>query len=171
MSWDEHPEAAEVLETRRVPGDDMDGAAAGRGLPEAARRAFVTLLTNRYVARSRQHQVWDALLTYEAEIRERLSDMFLDLVVDRETEVAFKRQREGDDFPRVLRRDKPLSRDASLVLIYISGRWRRGCSPVRAPRRRRDQCPRQTAGPADTGSRGRLPVHRVPRGGPARRDR
>jgi hypothetical protein len=124
MSWDENPEAADVLEARRVPGDDTDGAAAGSGLPDPARRAFVTLLTNRYVARSRQRHIWDALLTYEAEIRERLSDMFLDLVVDRETEVAFKRQRDGEDFPRVLRRDKPLSRDASLVLIYI----RRECA-------------------------------------------
>ena len=104
--------------------DESPETAAGSELPDPARRAFVTLLTNRYVARSRQRHIWDALLTYEAEIRERLSDMFLDLVVDRETEVAFKRQRDGEDFPRVLRRDKPLSREASLVLIYI----RRECA-------------------------------------------
>jgi hypothetical protein len=45
--------------------------------------------------------------------------MYLDLVVDHEAEVAFKRQQEGDDIPRVLRREKALSRDASLVLIFL----------------------------------------------------
>ena len=45
--------------------------------------------------------------------------MYLDLVVDHETEVAFKQQQEGDDVPRVLRREKALSRDASFVLIFL----------------------------------------------------
>ncbi len=41
------------------------------------------------------------------------------LVVDHEAEVAFKRQQDGDDVPRVLRREKALSRDASFVLIFL----------------------------------------------------
>jgi hypothetical protein len=63
--------------------------------------------------------VWDALLTYENEIRERLADMFLLLVIDAEHEVAFKRQDPAEDAPRVLRRDKPLHRDASLLLVHL----------------------------------------------------
>ena len=45
--------------------------------------------------------------------------MYLDLVVDHEAEVAFKRQQDGDDVPRVLRREKALTRDASFVLIFL----------------------------------------------------
>ncbi len=45
--------------------------------------------------------------------------MFLDLIVDHEAEVAFKRQQEGDDVPKVLRREKALTRDASFVLIFL----------------------------------------------------
>jgi hypothetical protein len=45
--------------------------------------------------------------------------MYLDLIVDREAEVAFKRQQEGEDVPRMLRREKALTRDASFVLIFL----------------------------------------------------
>ena len=43
--------------------------------------------------------------------------MFLVLVVDLEHEVAFKRQSGEDDVPVLLRREKPLSRDASLLMV------------------------------------------------------
>ena len=33
--------------------------------------------------------------------------------------VAFKRQQDGDDIPRMLRREKALTRDASFVLIFL----------------------------------------------------
>ena len=45
--------------------------------------------------------------------------MFLELEVDRGYEVAFKRQVGGDDAPVLLRREKPLSRDASFLLIFL----------------------------------------------------
>ena len=45
--------------------------------------------------------------------------MFLLLIVDRDYEVAFKRQDPAEDAPRLLRRDKPLHRDASLLLIHL----------------------------------------------------
>lgn len=91
----------------------------GSRLPTAARRALATLLTHRFITRSRNRSAWDALLTYEDEIRERLADLFLILVVDRDYEVAFKRQDPAEDAPRLLRRDKPLHRDASLLLIHL----------------------------------------------------
>lgn len=91
----------------------------GSHLPAAARRALATLLTNRFITRSRNRSAWDALLAYENEIRERLADMFLLLVVDRDYEVAFKRQDPAEDAPRLLRRDRPLHRDASLLLIHL----------------------------------------------------
>jgi hypothetical protein len=98
--------------------DDSD-ATSGSRLPGSARRAMTTLLTNRFITRSRNRSAWDALLTYESEIRERLADMYLLLVIDKDYEVAFKRQDPADDAPILLRRDKPLPRDASLLLIHL----------------------------------------------------
>jgi uncharacterized protein DUF4194 len=92
---------------------------AGDRLPEPARRALVSLLLNRYICRARHRVAWEGILTSENELRTRLDEIYLDLVVDHEAEVAFKRQQDGDDVPRVLRREKALSRDASFVLIFL----------------------------------------------------
>jgi hypothetical protein len=100
------------------------GGTAGAGpesdrLPDLARRALVSLLMNRYVSRSRNRVAWEGILTYENDLRARLGEMYLDLIVDHEAEVAFKRQQDGDDIPRVLRRERALTRDASFVLIFL----------------------------------------------------
>lgn len=91
----------------------------GDRLPDPARRALVSLLTNRYVSRARQRTAWEGILAYEDDLRRRLDEMYLDLVVDYDGLVAFKRQQDGDDIPTVLRREKALSRDASFVLIFL----------------------------------------------------
>lgn len=88
-------------------------------LPDPARRALVSLLMNRYVSRARQRAAWEGVLTYENDVRDRLDEMYLDLVVDHDAAVAFKRQQDGDDVPRVLRRERALTRDASFVLIFL----------------------------------------------------
>jgi hypothetical protein len=106
-----------------VEVEQLGGVAADR-LPEPARRALVSLLMNRYVSRTRHRLAWQGILTYENDLRARLDEMYLDLVVDHEAEVAFKRQQDGDDVPRVLRREKALTRDASFVLIFL----RRECA-------------------------------------------
>jgi hypothetical protein len=101
---------------------DDDAQAAGRlrdELPLAGRKALVTLLTHRFVSRARQSEAWAALIAYEPEIRARLDEMFLVLIVDHEYEVAFKRQSGQDDVPILLRREKPLSRDASLLMVFL----------------------------------------------------
>ena len=74
---------------------------------------------SRYVSRSRNRAAWEGVLTFESDIRARLDEMYLDLVVDHEAGVAFKRQQDGDDVPRVLRKEKALTRDASFVLIFL----------------------------------------------------
>jgi Domain of unknown function (DUF4194) len=91
----------------------------GDRLPEPARRALVSLLMNRYVSRTRHRIAWEGISTYENDLRARLDEMYLDLIVDHEAEVAFKRQQDGEDVPRVLRREKALTRDASFVLIFL----------------------------------------------------
>jgi hypothetical protein len=103
----------------RGMGDDEPDNPSGTDLTNAGRRALTTLLTSRFITRSRNRSAWDALLAYENEIRERLADMFLFLIVDRDYEVAFKRQDPAEEAPRLLRRDKPLHRDASLLLIHL----------------------------------------------------
>jgi Domain of unknown function (DUF4194) len=100
-------------------GYEHDPDLASDRLPEPARRALVSLLLHRYISRARHRVAWEGILTSENDLRARLDEMYLDLVVDHEAEVAFKRQQEGDDIPRVLRREKALSRDASLVLIFL----------------------------------------------------
>lgn len=88
-------------------------------LPLAARTALVSLLTHRFLSRAKTPEAWAGLRAYEGEIRQRLSEMFLDLIVDTEHEVAFKRQSGREDVPVLLRREKPLSRDASLLLVFL----------------------------------------------------
>ncbi|KQO47231.1 MULTISPECIES: DUF4194 domain-containing protein [unclassified Frigoribacterium] len=100
-------------------GDADDGAAGvPDALPLAGRKALVTLLTHRFVSRARQQEAWAGLLAHEPEIRARLDELFLVLVVDHDHEVAFKRQSGEDDVPVLLRREKPLSRDASLLMVF-----------------------------------------------------
>ncbi|MBM0232489.1 DUF4194 domain-containing protein [Micromonospora sp. STR1_7] len=118
----------DVLDDDSTSSDDLDkygfdgddpASPDGSRLPAPARRALATLLTNRFITRSRNRAAWEALLAYENELRERLADMYLLLIVDKDYEVAFKRQDPAEDAPKMLRRDKPLHRDASLLLIHL----------------------------------------------------
>lgn len=96
-------------------GDRMVGDA----LPREARTALVTLLTSRFITRAKHPDAWRALLDNEADIRARLAEMFLTLHLDLAHEVAFKRQNGEDGVPVLLRREKPLSRDATLLLVLL----------------------------------------------------
>jgi hypothetical protein len=100
-------------------GHEYRDRLAGDRLPEPARRALVSLLMNRYIFRTRNRAAWEGAVAYESDVRARLDEMYLDLILDREAEVAFKRQQEGEDVPRMLRHEKALTRDASFVLIFL----------------------------------------------------
>lgn len=123
----EHPETTQQVpsqpDTDSAPSLDADTDAFGDGpapgLEHDARIALVTLMTQRFITRVKHPAAWDALLAFEDEIRERLDDLFLSLEIDRTYEVAFKRQVAGDGVPILLRRDRALSRDASLLLIHL----------------------------------------------------
>lgn len=102
--------------------DDMAPDAFGErtdAMPDTARRAQASLLTSRFVTRSQYPVVWDAVLAWEELLRSRLADMFMDLVIDRDYEVAFKRQTDDPAAPVMLRRDRPLSREATLLLVHM----------------------------------------------------
>lgn len=97
-------------------GDSCDDLEA---LPGSARRALAALLTNRFITRTGNRAAWESLLDHEPRIRSRLADLFLDLVVDRDYDVAFKRQSIKEDVPVMLRRDRPLTREATLLLVHM----------------------------------------------------
>lgn len=98
---------------------DAFGDPADERLPLAARRALAVLLTSRFITRATHPEAWAALVDHETDLRDRLEELFLTLTIDRDHEVAFKRQSEEDGAPVLLRREKPLSRDASLLLVLL----------------------------------------------------
>ena len=92
------------------------------GLPDVARRVLADLLTSRFIVRgSRADDSWWAtLIAYRTEIEERLADLYFALHISDEPRVAFKRRIDGEDAPkRLLKQEKPLSRDASFLLIFL----------------------------------------------------
>ena len=88
-------------------------------LPADARRVLVHLLLGPALDARRQTHMWPILLRYEAAVRSHLNDLFLELVVDREQEVAFTRQVVSDelDVPVLLRRESLTFIDSVLLLF------------------------------------------------------
>ncbi|RJQ45598.1 MAG: DUF4194 domain-containing protein [Gammaproteobacteria bacterium] len=89
-------------------------------LPEEARRVLVQLLAGPSLDSKRHGKLWPALRRHEAMIRARLAELFLELVLDDDLEVAFTRQADtGElDTPILLRR-APLTFIQSVLLLYL----------------------------------------------------
>lgn len=108
--------------TQPAPTADPAPAALWDGdagtLHLASRRALVQLLRGPYLAARRHPQLWSALLGDEQPIRSRLADLFLELVLDTEAEVAFVRNAEPDgvEAPRVVRAAAMTFMDTAMVL-------------------------------------------------------
>ncbi|SDD60719.1 DUF4194 domain-containing protein [Nocardioides lianchengensis] len=98
------------------------------GLEYAQRRALVALLKQRFISARTHPRDWPVLVDHERVLRSRLNDLFLDLVVDRSREVAWKRQatsETGSRFPTLLY-DAAWSREETLVLVHLRDRLRAG---------------------------------------------
>jgi hypothetical protein len=98
------------------------------GLEHAQRHALVTLLKQRFISARTHPRDWRVLVEHERVIRGRLNDLFLDLVVDRSREVAWKRQatsETGSRFPTLLH-DAAWTREETLVLVHLRDRLRAG---------------------------------------------
>ncbi len=108
------------------PQEDKAGALflgdAGE-LPLETRRVFVQLLSGPSLEGRRHPKLWPVLARDEALLRSRLCELFLDLVVDHEQQVAFTRQADvGDlDAPVLLRR-LPLTFIDSVLLLVLRHR-------------------------------------------------
>lgn len=87
-------------------------------LPMESRLALCKLLSGPYIDQDSPH--WPALLRDEALLRSRLSDVFLDLVLDRDRKVAFTRQADtGELDTPILLRSTPLSYLESVLLLHL----------------------------------------------------
>jgi hypothetical protein len=91
-------------------------------LPAETRRAIVLLLLGPSVDARRQSKLWPVLLRDEAVIRSRLHELFLDLVVDRDQQVAFTRQITAEelDIPVLLRKARLTFLESALLLLLRS---------------------------------------------------
>jgi len=89
-------------------------------LPVPARRVLVRLLQGPSLDARRHEKLWTILKRYERDLRSRLHDIFLELVLDNESKVAFCRQVVSDevDVPILLRRQS-LSFIESVLLLFL----------------------------------------------------
>lgn len=87
-------------------------------LPLETRRAFVQLLAGPSLEARRHPKLWQVVLRDEALIRSRLAELFLDLVLDRDLQVAFTRQADTGELevPILLRRAQLTFIDSVLLL-------------------------------------------------------
>lgn len=86
-----------------------------------ARRALVLLLKRHHIWAGRNPKEWAALLKWRHAITSRLNDVFLELVIDENYEVAYKRQagREQPGRFTTLLHDSVYTREEAGVLLHI----------------------------------------------------
>lgn len=89
-------------------------------LPVPARRVLVRLLQGPSLDARRHEKLWEVFKRYEKDLKSRLHDIFLELVVDNESKVAFTRQVVSDevDVPILLRKQS-LSFIESVLLLFL----------------------------------------------------
>ncbi len=122
MNWSEQAMPANPGET---PEDGTEKGAAqplflgdSGELALETRRALVQLLAGPSLDGRRHSKLWSVLLRDEGVIRRRLSELFLELVIDRDMQVAFTRQADTGDLevPLLLRRAQLTFIDSVLLL-------------------------------------------------------
>ncbi len=122
-------EADEIVISTARSEEPQSGAGAqplypgDRGeLPLEARRVLVQLLAGPSLDGRRHGRLWPSLLRYQDSIAARLSELFLELVLDADAQVAFVRQADSGDLetPILLRR-APLTFLESVLLLHLRG--------------------------------------------------
>ena len=110
--------------TEDAPGADMFEGDSGTLYPEQ-RRCLVALLKHRYISAERHPEQWEVLLKDEGLIKSRLNDMFLELQVERDQQIAFKRQAvsyTGDPLPSLLR-ERAHTKEETIVMLALRQRF------------------------------------------------
>ncbi len=110
------PEDAQASPVKLFAGDSGE-------LPHDTRRVLVQLLAGPSLDGRRHSKLWPVLVRDETAIRCRLSELFLDLVMDTDMQVAFTRQADAGDLetPLLLRRAQLTFLD-SIVLLHLRQR-------------------------------------------------
>ena len=96
------------------------------GLAYEQRRALVHLIKHRYISAEQHPAEWRTVMDACVAIRSRLNDLFLDLHIDTNAQIAFKRQAvpEGEGrFPTLLH-DIAHTREETILLIFLRQRFR-----------------------------------------------
>jgi hypothetical protein len=124
MNWSEHdlgspPNVANANDAEQAPANSLFMGDRGE-LALDTRRALVQLLAGPSLDGRRHPKLWVVLVRDEALIRRRLAELFLELVIDRDIQVAFTRQAETGELevPRLLRRAQLTFID-SILLLYL----------------------------------------------------
>lgn len=88
------------------------------------RRCLHALLKHRYLSAERHPDHWAVLLANTDVIRSRLNELFFELFVDRDHQIAFKRQagsESGDPLPSLLR-DVSHTKEETIMMVYLRQR-------------------------------------------------
>ena len=89
-------------------------------LVDDSRRVLVALLQGPFLDGRKDHARYAQLLRDRSAIEQRLADLFLELVVDEDAQVAFVRPSEDDaDAPKLLRRLTGMNRLDSVLLLVL----------------------------------------------------
>lgn len=127
MNWSEHdtdtsPDEVETNNTEQASTNTLFMGDSGE-LPLDTRRALVQLLAGPSLDGRRHPKLWPILVRDEVLIRRRLAELFLELVIDRDVQVAFTRQADTGDLevPLLLRRAQLTFID-SILLLHLRQR-------------------------------------------------
>ncbi|ATG53902.1 hypothetical protein CFK41_03260 [Brachybacterium ginsengisoli] len=100
--------------------EDSAPSAPGAALVDESRRVLVHLLQGPFLDGRRDGARYAQLLRDRSAIESRLADLFLELIVDDDAQVAFVRQSEEDpDAPKLLRRLTGMNRLDSVLMLVL----------------------------------------------------
>lgn len=115
MSLQPAPKRADVVDEF---DDDLPEPPVDTGeLDGASRRVLLRLLRGPYLRADEHANLWAALVRNEPTLRSRLADLYLELVTDLDGGVAFVRNLEVEDAPKVVRAHPLTLLDTVLVLF------------------------------------------------------
>lgn len=102
--FDDAPEPEKVVDTSE--------------LDAGTRRVLLRLLKGPYLRADEHPQLWAALVRGEQLVRSRLADLYLELIVDFDVRVAFVRNLDVEDAPKVVR-THPLTLIDTVLVLFL----------------------------------------------------
>lgn len=115
----EEPLEEEGIDIDAAPADGLWPSDNGE-LPIEIRRVVAKLIAGPYLSARSERSLWATLIEHENIVRSRLSDVFLELVIDKNLQLAFARnvEVEGTAVPKLMRTHR-LTHLATMLLVYL----------------------------------------------------